>query len=81
MQYNKKERITLALKDFFGWIVVTAVAFVWWLAVMLIFSLVLMSIWNTTFESIVNNTIILTIVTSLVYLIWLIHRRFVTKSI
>jgi hypothetical protein len=80
MQYNKKERIIAGLKDFFGWVTVTAIAFVWWLAVLLIFSLVLMSIWQTSLEAILSYTVVLTIVTSLIYLVWLVYRRFVTKT-
>jgi hypothetical protein len=81
MQYNKKEQILDVVKDFLGWVVVTAVAFVWWLAVLLIFSLILMSIWNTSFEAILRYSIAATIISSLVYLIWLIYRRVGTKNI
>lgn len=83
MQYNmnKKELVVDVVKDFLGWLVVTAVAFVWWLAILLIFSLILMSIWKTSFEAILRYSVILMAVTSLVYLIWVIYRRFHVKNV
>lgn len=80
MQYNKKELVVDVVKDFLGWLVVTAVAFVWWLAILLIFSLILMSIWKTSFEAILRYSVVLMAVTSLVYLIWVIYRRFHVKN-
>lgn len=81
MQYNKKELVVDVVKDFLGWVVVTAVAFVWWLAILLIFSLILMSIWKTSFEAILRYSVVLMAVTSLVYLIWVIYRRFHVKNV
>lgn len=81
MQYNKKELVVDVVKDFLGWLVVTAVAFVWWLAILLIFSLILMSIWKTSFEAILRYSVVLMAVTSLVYLIWVIYRRFHVKNV
>lgn len=77
MQYNnKKELVVDVIKDFLAWVVVTAVAFVWWLAVLLIFSLILINVWKTSFDSLLQYSIVLMSVTSLAYLVWVIYKRF-----
>jgi amino acid transporter len=63
------------IKDVLGWIVVTALAFAYWLVMLLFASLVLLSYWNVTFDSLVQYSVVLTVVTSLLYLVFLIRRR------
>ncbi len=63
------------VKDVLGWIVVTALAFAYWLVMLLFASLVLLSYWNVTFDSLVQYSAVLTIVTSILYLVFLIRRR------
>jgi hypothetical protein len=63
------------IKDVLGWIVVTAAAFAYWLVMLLFASLVLLSYWNVTFDSLVQYSVVLTIVTSVLYLVFLIRRR------
>ena len=69
MHRNIKERVIDVLKDFFSWAVVTAAAFVWWMAVLLIFSLILLNVWKTSFEAILKYSLIMMAVTSAAYLI------------
>lgn len=81
MYRNRKEQVIDLLKDFLSWITVTAVAFVWWLAVLLIFSLILLSVWKTSFEAIVLYSLIMMSVTSLIYLARIVYKRFKVKKI
>ena len=73
---NKKELVVDVIKDFLAWVVVTAVAFVWWLAVLLIFSLILINVWKISFDSLLQYSLVLMSVTSLAYLVWVIYKRF-----
>lgn len=81
MNRNKKEQVIDLLKDFLSWITVTAVAFVWWLSVLLIFSLILLSVWKTSFEAIVWYSLIMMSVTSLIYLARIVYKRIKIKKV
>lgn len=70
-----KERAADAVKDVLMWAVVTGGAFIYWIAVLLIISLVLMNVWHTSFESILKYTIVLTVITSAVYLIRMVYKK------
>lgn len=81
MQRTIKERAVETVKDLLSWLVVTAAAFVWWMAMLLIFSLILVNVWKTSFEAILQYSLILMSVTSLVYLIRMVYKRIKGKEI
>lgn len=70
-----KETAIDTAKDVLAWIVVTGIAFVYWVAMLLLVSLFLVNVWHVTFEEIVGIAVILAAVTSVVYLGKLIYRR------
>lgn len=70
-----KERAVDTVKDVLMWVVVTGGAFIYWIAVLLIISLVLMNVWHTDFDSILKYTIVLTVITSAVYLIRMVYKK------
>ena len=49
-QTLRKEHTIEIIKDVVGWVVVTVLAFAYWLVMLLFASLVLISIWNPTFD-------------------------------
>lgn len=63
------------LKDIVGWVIVTAAAFVYWMLMLLFASLVLLSYWKVSFEQLLRYGIILTVISSVVYLVYLIRRK------
>lgn len=63
------------IKDIVSWVVVTGVSYLYWMAMLLIFSLLLLNIWHVTFEQIVHYSTILMIVTSIVYVASIFRRR------
>ena len=71
-----KEMVVDIAKDFFSWVFLTGASFVYWLAVLLIISLVLMNIWVTSFDAILKYAIILMCITSVVLLIRTLRKRF-----
>ena len=74
-EVSKKEVVIDIVKDFLIWVVVTALAYVWWMAVLLIASLVLLNVWMITFQEILKLSAVLTIVTSLAYVVWKVYKR------
>ncbi len=56
------------------WAVITGLAFLYWMAVFLIFSLILLNVWHVKFDSILKYAIVLTIITSIVYIVKKIHK-------
>ena len=72
----RKEHTMDVVKDVAGWIIVTALAFAYWLVMLLFASLVLISIWNPTFDSLLNYSIILTVISSVAYLVYILYKRF-----
>lgn len=81
MQRTIKERVVETVKDLLSWLVVTAAAFVWWMAMLLIFSLILVNVWKTSFEAILQYSLVLMSVTSLVYLIRMVYKRIKVKEL
>lgn len=75
-QTLRKEHTMEIVKDVAGWVVVTVLAFAYWLVMLLFASLVLISIWNPTFDSLLDYSIILTVVSSGRYLIYILYKRF-----
>lgn len=72
---DKKELVTDVVKEILKWVAVTAIAFAWWMFVLLLLSLFLLNIWHITFEGILRYGIVFTIITSVIYTENLIYRR------
>lgn len=58
------------------WAVVTVFLFAYWLAMLLLASIILLNVWHVTFTRIVIYTVILGTVSSAVYAGVLVHRKF-----
>ena len=74
-EVSKKEVVIDIVKDFLIWVVVTALAFIWWMAVLLIASLVLLNVWMITFQEILKISTVLTVVTSIAYVVRKAYKR------
>lgn len=72
---NGKEYAVDIVKDILAWLVVTAIAFVYSMAMLLLASLFLVNVWHVTFEEIVNISIVLMVLVSIGYIGVLIYRR------
>lgn len=72
---NKKEYVLDIVKDILAWVIITALAFVYWLAVLLILSLVLLNVWHVTFDELLSYSLVLMIITSVVYLGRMLYKR------
>lgn len=73
---NFKEKAFDVVKSIMMWLVVTAGAFLYWMFVLLLISIFLMNIWKTSIESLLQYGIILTVITSIAYLVILLRRKF-----
>lgn len=73
---NRKEVVFDIVKSIMLWMVVTGGAFLYWMFVLLLISIFLMNIWKTSIESLLQYGIILTVITSIVYLVILLRRKF-----
>ena len=73
---NLKEKAFDLVKSLMLWAVVTAGAFLYWMLVLCLFSIFLMNIWKTSLEALLQYGIILTVITSLAYLVILLRRKF-----
>ncbi len=76
MNNERKEQVIDIVKEFLGWLVVTALSFAYWMFVLLIASLILLNVWHVTFEEIVKYSVILMIITSVCYGINRIYKRY-----
>lgn len=72
---DKKEAVIDIVKEVLLWIVVTALAFLWWMFVLLLISLFMVNVWHVTFVMLLRYGAILTAVTSVVYGGKLVRRR------
>ncbi len=63
-----KEHAIDVAKSVLTWVVVTGLAFLYWMAVLLLFSLILLNVWHVKFDSILKYAIVLTVITSLAYI-------------
>jgi len=73
---NRKEFVVDIVKEGLAWVIVTVLAFAYWVAMLLILSLVLLNVWHVRFEQILDYSVVLTIITSAVYLGRMLYRRF-----
>ena len=72
---DRKEAVIDIVKEILQWIVVTVLAFFWWMFVLLLISLFLVNVWHVTFVMLVRYGAVLTAVTSVVYGGKLVRRR------
>ena len=72
---NGKEFAADIVKDILAWLVVTAIAFVYSMAMLLLVSLFLVNVWHVTFEEIVKMSIVVMVFVSIGYIGVLVHRR------
>lgn len=70
-----KEYAVDIVKDILAWLVVTAIAFIYSMAMLLLASLFLVNVWHVTFEEIVNISLVIMAVVSIGYIGVLIYRR------
>lgn len=78
--YNKENQYKVdIIKDVVSWVVVTGLSYVYWVAMLLLFSLFLLNVWHVTWEQIVRYSIVLMIVTSIGYMITIFRRRWKAK--
>lgn len=73
---KQRERVGDLIKSILAWAAVTALAFVYWMAMLLLASVFLMNIWKTSFEQLLHYGIILMGITSAVYAGILVYRKF-----
>lgn len=69
-----KEHALDMVKSVLVWAVITGLAFLYWMAVFLIFSLILLNVWHVKFDSILKYAIVLTVITSIVYIVKKVHK-------
>lgn len=62
-----KERTIDVVKGVLMWAVITGLAFLYWMAVLLIFSLILVNVWHTSFDAMLRYSVVLTVITSAAY--------------
>lgn len=72
---DKKETAVDVVKGLLQWAAVSVLAFVYWMAVLLLASLILMNVWRTSFEAILRYGVVLSAVTSVGYGAVLVRRR------
>lgn len=72
---NKREIAEDIAKTTGRWLLGTVLGFVYWLAMLLIFSIFLLNVWKVNFAQILIYSAVLGVVTSLVYGYVLIHRK------
>lgn len=70
-----KEQIVDIAKDVLLWAVVTGISFVYWLAVLMIASLLLVSVWHVKFDQLLDYSVILMVITSVIYIGIILKRR------
>lgn len=63
------------IKDIAGCVLIAGLAFLYWLVMLLFASLVLLSYWHVKFDQLVDYSLVLMAVTTVVYVISLVKRR------
>ncbi len=79
-EVSKREMAFDVVKSVLLWIVVTVLAFGYWVGVLLIASLILLNVWIVTFKQIVRIAIVLTVLTSIAYLIRMLYKKFHSRE-
>lgn len=73
---NKREIAADTAKTAFRWLVFTVLIFLYWLALLLLLSIILLNVWKVKLIRIIVYAVILAAVSSLVYAGVLVHRKF-----
>lgn len=73
---NKKQIARDVAKDTARWLAVSALGFAYWFAMLMIFSIFLLNVWHVTLSQILIWSGVLTAITSVVYALMLVHRKF-----
>ena len=72
---NRREIAADVAKTAFRWVVFTILAYVYWLAMLLIFSMILLNVWKVSFVQILGYSAVLCGISALVYAYVLVHRK------
>lgn len=72
---NRRQMAAEIAKDTARWLVVTVLAYGYWLALLLIFSIFLLNIWKVSLVQILIYSGVLCAITSVVYAYILVHRK------
>ncbi len=73
---NRREIAADVAKTAFRWFIFVVLAYVYWLALLLLASIILLNVWRVSFTGILIWSGILCAVSSLVYAGMLVHRKF-----
>ncbi|MCR4902167.1 MAG: hypothetical protein K6A23_04855 [Butyrivibrio sp.] len=75
METNKRFHAIDIVKMVLQWTVVALLSYAYWVAMLLVISLVLLNVWHVSFENILLISGVLAAVTSIVYGVILIRRN------
>ncbi len=75
METNKKFHAIDIVKIFMQWFIVSACGFCYWMAMLLVISLILLNVWHVTFETILKISTVLAAITSVIYAGALVKRN------
>lgn len=73
---SRREIIADTAKTALRWFVFTVFAYIYWLVMLLLFSIFLLNVWRVTLVQILLYSLILCIISSVVYACVLVHRKF-----
>ncbi len=73
---NRRQIAADVAKTTLRWVIFAVLAYVYWLAMLLLASIFLMNVWHVSFVSILIWSGVLCAVSSLVYAAMLVHRKF-----
>ena len=71
--YEKLEKARDVLKTLLRWAVVSVLSFAYWLFLLLLISLFLLNIWKVEFNDLLHYSIVLAVITAIVYAVYLIR--------
>lgn len=72
---NRRQIAADVAKTAFRWFLFTVLAFVYWLVMLLIFSIILLNVWKVTFLQILGISGVLCGISSLVYAYIQVHKK------
>ena len=73
---TKKQIAADTAKTALRWLLITAFLFGYWIAMLLLISMILVNVWKVTLTALIIYACILATVSSLVYAGMLVHRKF-----
>ncbi len=72
---NRKEIAADVAKTAGKWVIFVILAFLYWLALLLILSIILLNVWKVNFSQILIYSVVLCGISALVYAYMLVHRK------